>query len=50
MTMLQAEIGTSNQTDEVFDVGNWLERATTKPAQPDYQPRHRADVPADSVA
>jgi len=45
-------------TQDVFDIANWLERATTPvrpaqvapPAPPDYVPRHRADVAADSVA
>jgi hypothetical protein len=50
-------------TQDVFDIANWLERATTHsdapvpraaaaPAAPPptYVPRHRADVAADSVA
>jgi hypothetical protein len=43
---------------DVFDIANWLERATSParpplaaaPAPPEYVPRHRADVPVDSVA
>jgi hypothetical protein len=32
---------------EVFDVANWLDRATGSrpPAEPDYVPKHRAEVP-----
>jgi hypothetical protein len=55
--------GTSNDggSQDVFDVANWLDRAnsrtaapvpsvTSAPAPPAYVPRHRADVPVDSVA
>jgi hypothetical protein len=55
--------GTSDDggSQDVFDVANWLDRAnsrtaapvpsvTSAPAPPTYVPRHRADVPADSVA
>jgi len=50
------------KTDDVFDVANWLDRAQGRtpvaaapPAQSApipaaYVPRHRADVPVDSVA
>lgn len=50
-------------TQDVFDIANWLERATSRrdeaptprasvvPAPPqEYVPRHRADIAADSVA
>jgi hypothetical protein len=46
---------------DVFDVANWLDRANGRvaapvskvesaPPMPAYVPRHRADVPVDSVA
>jgi hypothetical protein len=50
---------------DVFDVGNWLDRAQGRtpgvaaaapshavgsPVPVSYEPRHRADVPVDSVA
>ena len=38
---------------DVFDVAGWLDRANGRDnaaAPPAYVPRHRADVPADSVA
>lgn len=46
---------------DVFDVANWLDRANGRvptpapvveatPAPVSYAPRHRADVPVDSVA
>ncbi len=37
---------------DVFDVANWLERATgqTTIAPVEYTPRHRAEVPVDSRA
>ncbi len=48
---------------DVFDVANWLDRAngrvqtpSARPVEapaavvPSYAPRHRADVPVDSVA
>jgi hypothetical protein len=33
----------------VFDVSNWLDRATVNrsPAEPDYVPKHRAEQPAE---
>lgn len=48
-------------SQDVFDVANWLDRANGRPSTaaaevasaptaPAYQPRHRADVPVDSVA
>lgn len=52
----------ATKTDDVFDVANWLDRANGRvptpaaaaaPAAPvpaSYVPRHRADVPVDSVA
>jgi hypothetical protein len=52
---------TDSGSKDVFDVANWLDRAngraeapvpvvTSAPAPPAYAPRHRADVPVDSVA
>lgn len=52
---------TDGGSKDVFDVGNWLDRANGRvstpasdgasaPIPPAYQPRHRADVPVDSVA
>lgn len=46
---------------DVFDVANWINRANNRPAAAandgesapppaSYAPRHRADVPVDSVA
>ncbi len=56
----------AGNNQDVFDVANWLDRATGRTAAPGlqgssldgtsapaptaYVPRHRADVPADSVA
>jgi hypothetical protein len=48
-------------SQDVFDVANWLDRANGRPpvasnngesapAPSAYAPRHRADVPVDSVA
>ena len=46
-------------SQDVFDVANWLDRANGREATSSgesaeppatYVPRHRADVPADSVA
>ena len=36
------------KTQEVFDVGNWLDRATSvrEAPRPAYVPRHRAEGPA----
>ena len=54
--------GTNNDGGpDVFDVANWLDRANGRtpaptrlvesaPAPVSYQPRHRADVPVDSLA
>jgi len=55
--------GTSNSggSPDVFDVANWLDRANGRvdapvsrvestPPPPTYVPRHRAEVPVDSVA
>ena len=56
--------GKTADTQDVFDVANWLDRANGRVAAPSrapeaapaayvpaaYQPRHRADVPVDSVA
>ncbi|HET6968703.1 MAG TPA: hypothetical protein VFI44_10515 [Ornithinibacter sp.] len=55
--------GTSNNggSPDVFDVANWLDRANGRvdapvsrvesaPPPPTYVPRHRAEVPVDSVA
>jgi len=50
-----------NDTTDVFDVANWIDRANGRtigsatsaespPIPPSYVPRHRADVPVDSVA
>ena len=52
-----------NGGQDVFDVANWLDRAngrvptpSARPVEPpvsvvpSYEPRHRADVPVDSVA
>jgi len=45
---------TDTATQDVFDIANWLERASTHrdvaPTPEEYVPRHRADVAADSVA
>ena len=52
---------TDGASQDVFDVANWLDRANGRtsmpaaqvasaPIPPAYQPRHRADVPVDSVA
>ena len=50
------------KSQDVFDVANWLDRANGRAAAPApsdgesapipaaYAPRHRADVPVDSVA
>ena len=50
------------KSQDVFDVANWLDRANGRPTAPAsangesapipaaYAPRHRADVPVDSVA
>jgi len=51
---------TSDGAQDVFDVANWLDRANGRGANPapngesaprpsTYAPRHRADVPVDSV-
>jgi len=50
----------TSDTQEVFDVANWLDRANGRtpapasavsaPVPAAYVPRHRADVPVDSVA
>ena len=51
----------NNNSTDVFDVANWLDRANGRSAPPAstgesvpipsaYVPRHRADVPVDSVA
>lgn len=53
----------TSDTQDVFDVANWLDRANGRvpapapatvaaaaPAPAAYEPRHRADVPVDSVA
>lgn len=50
-------------SQDVFDIANWLERASSRdtapapraasapaPVAPVYVPRHRADVAGDSVA
>jgi hypothetical protein len=56
--------GKTADTQDVFDVANWLDRANGRAATPSrmpepatasyvaaaYEPRHRADVPVDSVA
>jgi hypothetical protein len=53
--------GTSDGSQDVFDVANWLDRANGRvaapvrpvesaPPAPTYVPRHRAEVPVDSVA
>ncbi|GAB3253374.1 hypothetical protein [Nocardioides dilutus] len=55
--------GTTNEArgQDVFDVANWLDRASGRvdtpapsaesaPPPATYAPRHRADVPVDSVA
>ena len=55
--------GKNGKSQDVFDVANWLDRANGRePAAPAstngesaavpaaYAPRHRADVPVDSVA
>ena len=54
-------VKSSDGAQDVFDVANWLDRANGRGAAPApsvesapppaaYQPRHRADVPVDSVA
>ena len=54
-------MGGKNDGTDVFDVANWLDRANGRVAAPApagdspeppaaYVPRHRADVPVDSVA
>jgi hypothetical protein len=53
----------TTDTQDVFDVANWLDRANGRvpspatvthvdaaPVATAYEPRHRADVPVDSVA
>ena len=56
--------GNTADTQDVFDVANWLDRANGRVTAPSrlpepapvayvpaaYEPRHRADVPVDSVA
>ena len=55
---------TDGKSQDVFDVANWLDRANGRTSTPAaapangengpipaaYAPRHRADVPVDSVA
>ena len=45
---------TNAASQDVFDIANWLERAGATspptPVAPEYVPRHRSDVAADSVA
>jgi hypothetical protein len=54
-----ADTSNDGGSQDVFDVANWLDRANSRTAAPvpsvtsappAYVPRHRADVPVDSVA
>lgn len=48
-----ADTDTAGGSQDVFDVAGWLDRANGRDAASSpaaYVPRHRADVPVDSVA